>query len=91
MPDATHSSFAEDAHPDPAAQAQAALLLVESLIHSLLDNGGLTRDQALQAIDSAHEVKEESVGAGKEPIGTLNKSLAILAGMRRSIAARDPV
>jgi len=90
MSDPLRSSFAEDAHPDPGAQAQAALLLVESLIHSLLDNGALTHDQALQAIDSAHEVKAESIDAGKEPIDTLNKSLAILASMRRSIAARDP-
>ena len=82
------SAFPEDPHPDPKAQAQAALLLLESLIHSLLDNGTLSRAQVLAAIDSAHEVKAESAAAGKEPVATLNKSLAIFASMRRSIAAQ---
>ena len=46
-------SFGDDRHPEPDAQGQAALLLIESLIHSLLDNGALTKPQALEAIESA--------------------------------------
>ena len=83
------SSFSTDTHPLPDAQGQAALLLIESLIHSLLDNGALTKDQALEALDSAAEVKEESVGERKEAAKTLRKSLSILTNMRLSISSHS--
>lgn len=83
------SSFSDDRHPEPRAQGQAALLLVESLIHSLLDNGGLTKDQALEAVQSALQVKEESASAEKEPAGVLHKSLALLVSMQQSIEAHS--
>lgn len=83
------SSFSEDVHPQPDAQGQAAILLVESLIHSLLDNGALTKDQALEAVDSAMQVKEESAAAEKEPMRVLRKSLSLLVNMRHSIEAHS--
>lgn len=81
------SSFGKDTNPQADAQGQAALLLLESLIHSLLDNGALTKQQALDAINSAAEVKEESASEHKEPDRTLQKSLALLTNMERSIEA----
>lgn len=83
------SSFSEDRHPQPDAQGQAALLLIESLIHSLLDNGALTKPQALEAIESAMQVKEESAAEEKEPSGTLRKSLSLLVNMQLSIEAHS--
>lgn len=83
------SSFGKDRHPSPDAQGQAALLLIESLIHSLLDNGALTKHQALEAINSAMEVKEESASEGKEPSETLRRSLGLLINMERSITAHS--
>lgn len=83
------SSFGDDRSPDPNAQGQAALLLIESLIHSLIDNGALTKVQAIEAINCAFEVKEESAGEEKEPTSTLRRSLALLSGMRNSIAAHS--
>ena len=79
------SSYGDDERPLADAQGQAALLLIESLIHSLLDNGALTKAQALEAIGSAMEVKEESIGAHKEPEATLRRSLALLVNMQLSI------
>lgn len=84
---AQDSSFSTDTRPLPDAQGQAALLLIESLIHSLVDNGALTKDQELAAIDSAVEVKEESASERKEAAKTLRKSLSLPTNMRRSIAA----
>lgn len=81
------SSFEQDLRPDPAAQGQAALLLLESLIHSLLDNGSLTKAQAIVAIESALEVKEDSAAAEKEPTAVRVKSIALLTAMRNSIRA----
>ncbi|MBD8547703.1 hypothetical protein [Sphingomonas sp. CFBP 8760] len=83
------SSFRQDTHPQPDAQGQAALLLIESLIHSLLDNGALTKPQALEAIDSAMQVKEESAAEEKEPTHTLRRSLALLGNMQQSIEAHS--
>lgn len=84
---AADSSFRNDAQPQGEAQAQAALLLIESLIHSLLDNGALTKAQAMEAIDSAAEVKAESASEEKEPERVLRKSLSLLKSMRESISS----
>lgn len=84
---AADSSFHNDAQPQGEAQAQAALLLIESLIHSLLDNGALTKAQAMEAIDSAAEVKAESASEEKEPERVLRKSLSLLKSMRESISS----
>lgn len=83
------SSFGRDPHPEPSAQGQAALLLTESLIHSLLDNGALTKAQALEAIRSALEVKEESAQDEKEPQVIHRKSVQLLTDMRQSIEAHS--
>lgn len=84
---AQDSSFGQDRDPLPPAQGQAALLLLESLIHSLLDNGTLTKAQAIRAIDIAFEIKQESAAEAKEPAATLNKSLMLLNNMKRSLEA----
>lgn len=83
------SSFHKDASPIPDAQGQAALLLIESLIHSLIDNGALTQEQAIEAIESASEVKAESAAEEKEPTRTLRHSLTLLQDMRASIEAKE--
>lgn len=83
------SSFGRDPDPDFRAQGQAALLLVESVIHSLLDNGALTKPQAVEAIRSAEEVKCDSLGDAKEAEATARKSLQLLGDMRRSIEAHS--
>ncbi|WP_174275052.1 hypothetical protein [Sphingomonas bacterium] len=86
---AADSSFSEDPSPMPEAQGQAALLLLESLIHSLLDNGGLTKDQAIEAIDSAMQVKEASIDEHKEDERVSRKSLTLLTSMQNSIQAHS--
>lgn len=87
--DALPSSFREDRDPDPDAQGQAALLLIESLIHSLMESGALTKAQAADAIRSAMDVKVESATEEKEPRRTLQKSVTLLANMLRSVEAHS--
>jgi non-homologous end joining protein Ku len=82
------SSFRDDHNPLPDAQGQAALLLIESLIHSL-DNKALTKAQALEAIESAKQVKAESAAEEKEPARILQKSLGLLEEMQNSIQAHS--
>lgn len=80
------SSFSTDKKPDADAQGQAALLLLESLLHTLLDCGILDKTQAAEIFESACQVKEESAVEAKEPESTLRRSLGLLRNMQLSIA-----
>jgi len=86
---AEDSSFREDHVPLPEAQGQAALLLIESLIHSLIDGGVLSKAQAIETIESAFDVKEESASEHKEPDHVLRRSLGLLEAMRDSVDAKE--
>jgi hypothetical protein len=66
---------------------RAALLLVESLMHSLIDKGVITRGEAIDVIDIATEVEAELAGGSNGELdGTLlaplAKSFRIEAGSR---------
>lgn len=82
-------SFDTSRAPDVGAQAQTSLLLLESLIHSLLDNGALTKAQALDAVAAAYDVKAESATTLPEPQDRLQRSLSILTRMRISLSAHS--
>lgn len=76
---------ANDRTPD--AYGQAALLLVESMLHGLIDHSLLTVEQAVELVDIAGEVKGD-IGAdlGDTPV-TLQTSLALLANIGTSLRA----
>ena len=69
---------------EPDAHGQAALLLAESLIHMLVDQGILSLDQAVEVIQIAAEVKTEVAAAAGESKARMNESLALLANMSKS-------
>jgi hypothetical protein len=69
---------------EPDAHGQAALLLTESLIHTLVDHRILSLDQALEVIQIAAEVKVEVAAAAGESKARMNESLALLAKMAGS-------
>lgn len=62
--------------PDP--HGQAALLLVESLIHVMVEKGLLTREEALDAVQTSTAVKTEIAKADSEPRPIALASLALL-------------
>lgn len=66
---------------EPDAQGQAALLLTESLIHTLVDKGILTAAEAVSTVESAAEVKVEVADAAGESKGRMRESLAFLSKM----------
>lgn len=74
--------------PDP--NGQAAILLVESLIHTLVDRDILTTRQALFAIASAICVKSESAAFSNEDRETLEKSLGVMKRIEQTLQAGDP-
>jgi hypothetical protein len=69
---------------EPDAHGQAALLLTESLIHTLVENSAITNDQAIEVIRIAAEVKVEVATAAHESNGRMQESLALLSKMASS-------
>jgi hypothetical protein len=69
---------------EPDAHGQAALLLTESLIHTLVENSAITNVQAIELIRIAAEVKVEVATAAHESNGRMKESLALLSKMASS-------
>jgi hypothetical protein len=69
---------------EPDAHGQAALLLAESLIHTLVENATLTNVEAVDVIRIAAEVKVEVAVAAHETKGRMQESLALLSKMASS-------
>jgi hypothetical protein len=69
--------------PDP--HGQAALLLVESLIHGLIGREALTNDEAIQIIEVAAEVKEALAEDMGEHPAIMAASLTLLHAMASSL------
>lgn len=72
---------------EPDAQGQAALLLTESLIHTLVDKRVLTAADAVSTVESAAEVKVEVADEAGESKGRMRESLAFLSRMAGSFGA----
>ena len=70
---------------DPDAYGQAALMLVESLIHGLIEKGVLNSKDAFDIVDLARDVKFELAANLGESASTLNHSIALLDKMTRSL------
>ncbi len=75
---------------EPDAHGQAALLLTESLIHMLVESGGLTNTQAVDVVHSAAVVKVEVAEAAGESKSRMRESLALLSRMEDSFQADEP-
>ncbi|PXA84787.1 hypothetical protein DMC47_39185 [Nostoc sp. 3335mG] len=69
--------------PDP--HGQAALLLVESLLHGLIEKRALTIDEAVVIVDSAAEVKAEIAADLGDTPEALQKSLSLLNSIAESL------
>ena len=64
---------------EPDAHGQAALLLVESLIHMMVESATLSSEEARQVIATAKEVKVEVAEATGESHGRMQASLDLLS------------
>jgi len=75
---------------DPDAHGQAAILLVEALIHTLVEAHVLTTAQALTAVRTASEVKLEAPDRTNESKHRMCASLALLSAIEASMASDRP-
>ena len=71
---------------EPDAHGQAALLLTESLIHTLVAKGQLSVAEAMEVIETAADVKVEVAADAGESKTRMNESLELLGKMRASFA-----
>lgn len=72
---------------EPDAHGQAALLLIESLIHSLVDKAMLTNAEAIVVIETAQDVKVEVATSDGESVRRIQESLDLLSKMAASFEA----
>lgn len=83
---------AEDHRPPPAAvdpYGQAALLLVESLIHALVANAAIALDEAVAMVEVAQEVAcdlAEDVAIAPSPADAAALLASIIASLRTDLA-----
>lgn len=69
----------------PDAHGQAAMLLVESLVHGLIERSVLTVADAVEIVETAAHVKEEVASELGDSPANLRKSLTILETLMASL------
>lgn len=72
---------------EPDAHGQAALLLAESMLHTLVDRAVLTAAQATSVVETAAEVKVELATSAGESKERMDASLSLLSRIAASFAA----
>ena len=76
--------------PGPDAHGQAALLLVESLLHSLIARSVLSVEQAIEVVEVAADVKGEIAAERGDSPETLRRSLVMLDAIVASLKFDAP-
>lgn len=69
----------------PDAHGQAAMLLVESLIHNLIERSVLNVAQAIEIVSIAMDVKTEVAADLGDDDDSRDRSLALLSSIRGSL------
>ena len=87
LPSVGEATFVVPVAKEPDAHGQAALLLVESLLHTLLERAVLTNADAIGVVECAASVKQEVAEAIGESVGTMQASLDLLSRIARSLRA----
>ena len=70
---------------EPDAHGQAALMLIESLLHALLEKRVLTNPEALQVLETACQLKVEIATDDGESKGRITESLELLKRISASL------
>lgn len=80
-----HAAPTAAARREPDAHGQAAMLLVESLIHGLVSRSVISTEDAVDIVDTAAEVKAEmAIDIGEAP-ETLQRSLSLIESIGNSL------
>lgn len=79
-----------DAAGGTDARGHAALLLTESLLHGLIARSILSAGDAIDIVQTAAEIQRETIADAIGPETTMERSLALLVTMQRSLDADLP-
>lgn len=80
-----NAAMAAAARREPDAHGQAAFLLVESLIHGLVDRRVISLEAAIEIVEVAVEVKAGIADELGDTPATLRRSLGLLNGLADSL------
>ena len=80
----------KDAVREPDAHGQAAMLLVESLIHGLIARSVLSAKDAIEIVEIAADIKTEVAAELGDSPATMRHSLALLAAISHSLEQELP-
>lgn len=75
---------------EPDAHGQAALLLTESLVHSLLGKASLTNAEAIEVIETAQDVMSEVGTSSGESARRIQEALHLLSRMAARFKTDQP-
>lgn len=75
-----------DAAPGPDAHGQAAMLLIESLIHTLIERKLITAADAMEIVGTAIEVKVDGAGDNNDSSASHARSLELLDAIGSSLS-----
>jgi uncharacterized protein YoaH (UPF0181 family) len=75
---------------EPDAHGQAAMLLVESLIHGLIARSVISTGEAIEIVAVAAEVKAEVAAELGDSPATMRRSLALLDAISASLKLEAP-
>jgi hypothetical protein len=78
------SAGSEASVPDP--HGQAAMFLIESLLHGLIARSVISVEDAIEIVDVAAEVKIDSAAELGDTPASLEKSMALLGAISTSLS-----
>lgn len=76
--------------PEPDVHGQAALMLAESILHTLIEIGVLTVPEAVEVVSTAMEVRRELAKSAGGSDVTIEKSLTLLSAISASFRSDLP-
>lgn len=76
---------ADSSWREPDAHGQAAMLLVESLLHSLIARSVITVEDAMEIVQVAADVKMEIAADLGDSPSTMRRSLSLLTSIETSL------
>lgn len=68
------------------AHGQAALLMTESLLHSLIANSILSVADAVEVVETAISAQKDAIADVGDPEGTIRRSLVLLQTISTSLS-----
>jgi hypothetical protein len=74
--------------PAPDPDGQVSLMLCESILHLLVEEGVIPKAKAIEAIDGVAELMREREETGKRPAAS-SSAMGLIEAIAQSFASKD--